>query len=114
MGPAQRDSPATRTLYSWRESQTAYRMGYAATSAMSNIDGETIQNASCFSERPRERRLRDAPVETVASAMVLEGLKRLLDVGLGLLHGVRRGLLTRERRVDVLVDRLRDLRVHRG
>jgi hypothetical protein len=37
-------------------------MGYAATSAMSSIDGETIQNASLFSERPRERRVCGAPV----------------------------------------------------
>jgi hypothetical protein len=37
-------------------------MGYAATSAMSTIDGVTIQNASPFSERPRERRFCDAPV----------------------------------------------------
>jgi hypothetical protein len=29
---------------------------------MSSIDGETIQNASPFSERPRERRFCGAPV----------------------------------------------------
>jgi hypothetical protein len=36
-------------------------MGYAATMAMSTIDGETIQNARPFSERPRERRFCGAP-----------------------------------------------------
>jgi len=31
-------------------------MGYAATSAMSNIDGDTMKNARRRSPRPRERR----------------------------------------------------------
>ena len=43
-------------------------MGYAATSAMSTIDGDTIKNASLFSERPRERRFCGAPAWIVAAS----------------------------------------------
>src|SRR3712207_1321545 len=89
-------------------------IGYAATSAMSNIDGDTMKNARRRSERPRERRRCGVAAWTEAgAAMVLEARERLLDVGLGLLHRLRRGGLPPQGRVDVLVDRLRDLRVHR-
>src|SRR5919202_2872628 len=88
-------------------------IGYAATSAISAIDGDTMKKASLFSERPRERRRAGAPVATVAASMALEGAQRLRDLGVRLLDrrgGVR---LTRQRVVDVLVDGLRDLRIDR-
>jgi hypothetical protein len=45
-------------------------MGYAATSAMSTIDGETMRNARRRSERPLERRCVYGAAETVVvSAM---------------------------------------------
>jgi hypothetical protein len=47
----------------------AYRMGYAATSAMSTIDGDTIQNARRFSERPRVGFLAAGAGIEAASAM---------------------------------------------
>src|SRR3954471_3019399 len=93
-------------------------MGYAATSAMSTIDGDTIRNARRFSERPLERRgAAEVACGTVvvASAIgrLLEGRQRLVDRALHLLHRVGGSLAAGESVVDVVVDRLRDLRVHR-
>src|SRR4051794_20379734 len=93
-------------------------MGYAATSAMSTIDGDTIRNAGRFSERPLERRgAAEVACGTVvvASAIgrLLEGRQRLVDRALHLLHRVGGSLAAGESIVDVVVDRLRDLRVHR-
>jgi hypothetical protein len=49
----------------------AYRIGYAATSAMSAIDGDTMKNARRRSERPRERRRSGVAACTEAvSAMI--------------------------------------------
>src|ERR671932_439141 len=82
-------------------------IGYAATSAMSAIDGETMNKASLFSERPRERRRAGAPVATVAASMALEGAQRLRDLGVRLLDrsGERNRLLDRRVVVDVVADR---------
>jgi hypothetical protein len=44
-------------------------MGYAATSRMSAIDGDTMTKASFFSESPRERGRADAPWIVAVSAM---------------------------------------------
>src|SRR4051812_47792767 len=88
-------------------------IGYAATRAISSIDGDTMAKASFFSESPRERRRAGAPWIVAVSALALEGRECLLDVGLRLLQR-RLGLhLPGDRRVDALVDRLRDLRIDR-
>src|SRR3954463_15519174 len=87
-------------------------MGYAATMAISTIDGETIRNASRFWESPRERALAGGWIEA-ASAIGLEARQRLRDLGLRVLHRGGRIRLARERLVDVLVDGLGDLRIHR-
>ena len=50
--PAQRERPGTRTLYSLSESQIAYPIGYAATSAITISDGDSIHAASRRSDRP--------------------------------------------------------------
>ena len=52
-------------------------MGYAATSAMSTIDGDTMRNARRRSERPLERRCvccggAASVTEVVASAMTID------------------------------------------
>ena len=71
MKPAHRESPATRTLYSCNESQTAYPMGYAATIAMSNSDGDTIRAARRRSGMPLERFLCGEPALMEAASIGL-------------------------------------------
>src|SRR3954468_21287080 len=89
-------------------------IGQSATSAIRPIDGATMRNARRRSGIPRERRRAGAvPALAGAAAMALEGLERLVELAVGLLHGIRRRDLARQRRVDVLVDRLRDLRIDR-
>src|SRR6476620_7019631 len=90
-------------------------IGYAATSAINSIDGDTMVKASFFSESPRERCrcCGGAPWIVAVSAMALEGRERLLDLRLRRLQRVLGLLLPRECGVDVRVDRLRDLRIDR-
>ena len=62
-----------RTLYSLRDSQIAYPMGYAATTAIRISDGETIFAARRFSSDSADlRRLLGGPtfVVAVAASMV--------------------------------------------
>src|SRR3954454_19309676 len=93
-------------------------IGYAATIAMRIIDGATISFARRRSGIPLERRrCVGAPtVWTEAASIVLsslgsEGRQGAVDLRVRLLQSVRRARATGERIVDVLVDRLRDLRV---
>src|SRR4029078_8221259 len=90
-------------------------IGYAATIAMRIIDGATIMIARRRSGIPLERRRGCvAPACcTEAASMALEGRQRAVDLVAGLLDRVRRTRPTRKSVVDVLVDRLRDLRIHR-
>src|SRR6187200_2807715 len=92
-------------------------IGYAATTAIRIIEGATISFARRRSGMPRERRrCVGAPtVWAVAASMVQlirsEGRQCAVDLRVRLLQSVRRARATGERVVDVLVDRLRDLRV---
>src|SRR5215210_3235827 len=91
-------------------------IGYAATIAMRIIDGATISFARRRSGTPLERRrCWDAPADvTVAASMATsERRQRAVDRGVRLLERRLGRRPPRERVVDVLVDRLRDLRVHR-
>src|SRR4029079_7730149 len=90
-------------------------IGYAATIAMRIIDGATIMIARRRSGIPLERRRGCVAPGccTEAASMALEGRQRAVDLVAGLLDRVRRTHPTRKRVVDVLVDRLRDLRIHR-
>src|ERR1700755_3340488 len=89
-------------------------IGQTATMAMRTIDGATIKIARRRSGTPLERRRCDAPAPIEAASMIRsEGRERAVDLRTGLLDRVRRTHATGERVVDVLVDRLRDLRIHR-
>src|SRR5437773_2182948 len=94
-------------------------IGYAATTAMRIIDGATISFARRRSGTPRERRrcMGARTVWTEAASMVQlirsEGRQCAVDLRVRLLQSVRRARATGERVVDVLVDRLRDLRIDR-
>src|SRR5215217_7346293 len=89
-------------------------IGYSATSAISRSDGETMSHARRRSGIPRERRrVPTAAVGAVAVDMVLERGQGPLHLGLALLQRLLGGGLARQRLVDVLVDRRRDLRVDR-
>ena len=57
-------------LYSCSESQTAYRIGYTATSAISSIEGAVISHARRRSGIPRERRTCVPACTEAASAMI--------------------------------------------
>src|SRR6201989_2577165 len=82
-------------------------------SAMRFLEGATTTFARALSGIPLERRRCDAPACTEAASMALEGRQRAVDLVAGLLDGVRRTHPTGKSVVDVLVDRLRDLRIHR-
>src|SRR5919202_3155079 len=89
-------------------------IGQTATIAMRTIEGATIRTARRRSGIPLERRRSVvAPALTEAASIVLEGVQRRVDLLAGLLDRGRRGHASRESVVDVLVDRLRDLRIHR-
>src|SRR3954469_25168279 len=89
-------------------------IGQTATIAMRIIEGATIRTARRRSGIPLERRRSVvAPALTEAASIVLEGVQRGVDLLAGLLDRVGRRHATGESVVDVLVDRLRDLRIHR-
>src|SRR3954463_7301485 len=89
-------------------------IGQTATIAMRTIEGATIRTARRRSGIPLERRRSVvAPALTEAASIVLEGVQRGVDLLAGLLDRVGRRHATGESVVDVLVDRLRDLRIHR-
>src|SRR5690348_582050 len=89
-------------------------IGQTATMAMRTIDGATIKIARRRSGIPLERRRCDAPAPIEAASMIRsEGRERAVDLRAGLLDRVRGTHATGESVVDVLVDRLRDLRIHR-
>src|SRR3954447_14443302 len=89
-------------------------IGQTATIAMRTIEGATIRTARRRSGIPLERRRSVvAPAMTEAASIVLEGVQRGVDLLAGLLDRVGRRHATGESVVDVLVDRLRDLRIHR-
>src|SRR5919107_4076714 len=89
-------------------------IGQIATRAISTIEGATMSFARRRSGMPRERRwLVEAPTETEPAAMVLERRQCLVHLGLGGLQRILGGHAAGQRLVDVLVDRLRDLRVDR-
>src|ERR1700755_350934 len=74
-----------------------------------------MKTARRRSGMPRERRFAGwVPAVTGAAAMALEGGQRLGDLGGGRLHGVSCADLAGEGGVDVVVDRLRDLRIDRA
>src|SRR3954464_12117735 len=82
---------------------------------MTTSEGAVMTAARRRSLSPRERRLRGAwPAGTDAASIVraLERLQRLVDLRLRRLEGVLRRLGPGQGLVDVLVDRLGDLRVH--
>src|SRR4051812_12754698 len=89
-------------------------IGHAATIAMRISDGATINFARRPSGMPRERAWRAGGVaRTDAASMVLEAREGGGDLPVGLLDRRSGALPTGERVVDVLVDRLGDLRVDR-
>src|SRR3954469_24292300 len=89
-------------------------IGQIATTAISTNDGATMNVARRRSGSPRERRLAGAePAVVEATAMALEGGQRLRDLVVGGLQRLVRRLLARERGIDVVVDRLRDLGIDR-
>src|SRR5919112_3821168 len=89
-------------------------IGQAATIAMRTIEGATIMTARRRSGIPLERRRSVvAPALTEAASIVLEGVQRGVDLLAGLLDGRRGTHPARKSVVDVLVDRLRDLRIDR-
>src|SRR3712207_2825894 len=88
-------------------------MGHSATSAMRNTEGATMNAARRRSGIPRERRFCGVWARTEAASMDLEGRQRLVHLRLRLLQRLLGRRPARERLVDVLVDRLRDLRVDR-
>src|SRR3954462_4219576 len=89
-------------------------IGQTATIAMRTIEGATIRTARRRSGIPLERRRSVvSPALTEAASMVLEGVQRGVDLLAGLLDRSLRGHATGKSVVDVLVDRLGDLRVHR-
>src|SRR3954451_14661553 len=89
-------------------------IGQTATIAMRMIEGATIMTARRRSGTPLERRRSVvAPALTDAASIVLEGAQRGVDLLAGLLDRVGRGHATGKSVVDVLVDRLGDLRIHR-
>src|SRR3954452_24440226 len=91
--------------------------GHAATTAMRIMDGATITFARRRSDIPLERRACiGAPARTEAASIwfpQLEGRERRGDLRVGLLQRGRGTHATCQRVVDVLVDRLRDLRIDR-
>src|SRR5436190_23697339 len=89
--------------------------GHSATSAMRLIDGATMKIASRRSDRPRLRRRAGGTAAdgTDAASMALEGRQGLVHLRLRGLERLLRRHLPGQGRVDVLVDRLRDLRVDR-
>src|SRR6476646_4453560 len=88
-------------------------IGHTATIAMRIIDGATISTARRRSGIPLERRRCDAPAPIEAASIRSEGRQRAVDLVAGLLDRVRGTHTTGKGVVDVLVDRLRDLRIHR-
>src|SRR5690242_10203632 len=92
-------------------------MGHAATTAMRINDGVTITFASLRSGMPFDRRRAAGEgAGTDAASMfssALERVERAVDLRVRLLDGGLRAGATRESVVDVLVDRLRDLRIDR-
>src|SRR4051794_6386499 len=89
-------------------------IGQAATIAMRIIDGATISTARRRSGIPLERRRSGVvPACTEAASIRSEGRQGRVDLGAGLLDRVRGTRPTRKSVVDVLVDRLGDLRIHR-
>src|SRR3954453_10865391 len=81
---------------------------------MTTSEGAVMTAARRRSLSPRERRLRGAwPAGTDAASIVraLERLQRLIDLRLRRLEGVFRRLRPRQGLVDVLVDRLGNLRI---
>src|SRR6476661_10288043 len=91
-------------------------IGQAATIRMRTIDGATITFARRRSDIPLERRsCGGAPVVLTAAASMIrsERGERAVDLRVRLLQCVLRAHATGKGVVDVLVDRLRDLRIHR-
>src|ERR1700687_4329452 len=102
------------TLYWCSDSQIAYPIGYAATSRMMISDGDSIAAASRRSESPERRRSRGRAIVACAVAtIVLERMQCRVDLALRLRQGGLRRGAARQRRVDVLIDRFADLRIHR-
>src|SRR5215210_391624 len=91
-------------------------MGYAATIAISNSDGDTIRPARRRSGIPRERRRCGEPALIEAASIglwLLEGRQGLVHVLLRLRERSLRIRRPRQSVVHVLVDGLRDLAVDR-